>query len=104
MKDLILPLSEAHADALYLEPRKYFDEAILGVTSSPDGYHDTWYRDSDINILVYDIDMALEAIMKWQSCCFDDAFEWFCYNTAGSWMGEGTPTFYKDDYDEGDEE
>ena len=57
-----------------------------------------------MNIIVYDIDMTLEAIMKWQKCSFDDAFEWFCYNTQGSWMGEGTPTFYRDDYNEESEE
>jgi len=100
MKIVLLPLNEAHPDALYLEPREYFDEAIIGTTSQADSYHDCWYRDSDINIIVYDIDMTLEAIMRWQKCSPDDALEWFYYNTQGAWFGEGTPTFYSDDYDE----
>ena len=104
MIKILLPLSEAHPDALYVEPREYFDEAIIGVTNQPDSYHDTWYRDSDMNIVVYDIDMTLEAIMRWQKCSPDDALEWFHYNTQGSWLGEGTPTFYSDEYDEEDEQ
>jgi len=100
MKKLILPLSEADPNALYLEPREYFDEAILGVTNQPDDYHDTWHRASNMNIIVYDIEMSIEAIMKWQECHADDALEWFYYNTNGAWMGEGTPTFYSDDYNE----
>ena len=104
MKEALLPLSEAHTDALYIEPREYFDEAVMGCTNQPDSYHDTWHRESDINIIVYDIDMTLEAIMKWMECSLDDALEWFYYNTQGSWMGEGTPTFYSDDYNEEYEE
>jgi hypothetical protein len=56
-----------------------------------------------MNIIVYDIDMTLEAIMRWQECSPDDALEWFHYNPQGSWFGEGTPTFYSDDYDEENE-
>ena len=104
MKEALLPLSEVHPDALYIEPREYFDEAIMGCTNQPDSYHDTWHRESDMNIIVYDIDMTLEAIMKWLECSLDDALEWFYYNTQGSWMGEGTPTFYRDDYNEESEE
>lgn len=100
---ILLPLNEAHPDALYIEPREYFDEAIIGVTNQPDSRHDTWHRDSDMNILVYDIDMSIEATMKWQKCHFDDALEWFCYNTQGAWMGEGTPTFHRDDHTEEDD-
>ena len=98
---LLSPLIEAHPDALYIEPREYFDKAIIGTTNEPDQYYDCWARTSNINVIVYDIDLALESIMKWQRCSYDDANEWLCYNIQGAWMGEGTPTFYRDDSTEG---
>ena len=32
-------------------------------------------------------------IQEWMDCTEIEAAEWFNYNTAGAWCGEGTPTF-----------
>tara|TARA_R110000772_G_scaffold67283_2_gene149368 strand:+ start:214 stop:507 length:294 start_codon:yes stop_codon:yes gene_type:complete len=84
------PISEMHPEALYLEPRKYFDKALVGVIASP---IDHWPRVESMNIAAYNIDLCINAIQEWMECTQLEAAEWFNYNTAGAWCGEGTPTF-----------
>ena len=86
----IQPISQIHPEALYLEPRKYFDKALIGAVSSPE---DNWPRVDTMNVAAYDTNRCIEAIQEWLECPEDDAVEYFDYNTAGSWVGEGTPTF-----------
>jgi len=84
------PVSELHPEALLLEPRQYFDRALVGVIASP---HDRWPRVDSMNVAAYNIDLCIQVIQEWFECSEDEASEWFHFNTAGTWAGEGTPTF-----------
>ena len=84
-------------EALLLEPRKYFDMAMVGVTNDP---QDHWPRDEEnrLFVAVYDVGRCLEAIVKWAKddgaeMSYELALEYFYYNTAGCFVGPGTPTF-----------
>ena len=89
-------LEQNAPNALLLEPREHFDAAIVGRTCRPT---DHWPREGDIWVVIYDSDLCIDAIQKWMECEDEDAMDWFDYNTAGAWMGEGTPTFrYPEDH------
>ena len=90
MANKIQPITELHPDALLLEPREYFDKALVGVIAFPE---DDWPRVEPMNVAAYDVYLCIEAIEEWIGCTEEDATEWFHYNTAGAWGGEGTPTF-----------
>lgn len=77
-------------DALLLEPRSYFDRALVGVTDTPG---DDWPRKERRKVAVYSTSKCIAAIMLWLRCDYEDAVEWYSYNTSGAWLGEGTPTF-----------
>ena len=89
-------LRRRNPDALLLEPREVYDEALVGVTDNPD---DHWPRQTNTVVAVYSAEKCIEAIMHaTQDCDFVSAEEWFSYNTSGAWVGENTPTFvYEDD-------
>jgi len=84
------PITEIDPDALLLEPREHFDKALVGVISFPE---DHWPRVDPMNVAAYDMYLCIEAIEEWLGCTEEEAAEWFHYNTAGAWHGEGTPTF-----------
>jgi hypothetical protein len=69
-------------EALFLEPRATFDRAIIGLAER-------------INMMVvaYDRDMTIQAMVDVDGMDYDEAVEFFEFNTAGAWMGEGTPVF-----------
>jgi len=77
-------------EALLLEPREHFDDALVSVTDTPD---DHWPRKTSTVVAVYDRDRCIDAIMAWLGCDYETAVEWYDYNTTGAWLGEGTPTF-----------
>lgn len=87
---ILQPISQIHPEALYLEPREHFDKALVGVVASP---IDHWPRVESMNVAAYNIDLCVKAIQQWLECTEIEAAEWFEYNTAGAWQGEGTPTF-----------
>lgn len=60
-----------------------FDEAIIGIVESLSG-----------NVLVYDVDRVLACLEK-QGMDRNSAIEWFDYNIASAYMGEGTPVFIR---------
>lgn len=68
--------------ALFLEPRATFDRAIIGLAER-------------INMMVvaYDRDLTIQAMMDVDGMEHEEAVEFFEFNTAGAWMGEGTPIF-----------
>ncbi len=88
--EILNQLQQHNPEALLLEPREVYDEALVGATNTPD---DHWPRTKGIWVAVYDEELCLQAIMKWQACEYREAAEWFGYNTSGAWSGEGTPTF-----------
>lgn len=87
MQSIIEQLPE---DSILLEPRLVFDSCLVGVTDSP---NDHWPRKEKKKVAVYDMEKTIEALVTWLDFSEDEAVEWFTYNTSGTWMGEGTPTF-----------
>jgi hypothetical protein len=76
-------------EALFLEPRSVYDKALIDAARADD----SWSRKSNIVVAVYDAVKCVDAIMQWFECNYEEAAEWFNYNTSGAWAGEGTPTF-----------
>jgi len=87
--EILARLHELNPEALLLEPRLMFGDALVDVTNEPD---DRWPRTSGCYVAVYDAEKCIEGIML-DGCDYEDAVEHFDYNTSGAWMGEGTPTF-----------
>lgn len=92
-------LNQLSADAFLLEPRVFFDLALVGVTNAP---KDHWPRKGGLTVAVYDRDKCIEAIMSWLDCDYDNALDYYGYNTEGAWLGEGTPTFTGSDLEDED--
>ena len=88
--ELVERLSALNPQALLLEPRSVYDRALVGITESP---QDDWPRESAAAVAVYDADACVGALMDAEGWDSAQALEWFHFNTAGSWAGEGTPTF-----------
>jgi len=62
-----------------------FDNAIIGHTSYWNGIPNT--------ILVYDAEKCIEILMERDGMDYEEASEFFSFNVAGSWNGDGTPLF-----------
>jgi len=58
-----------------------FDDAIIGIGS----------RCGQPDLLVYDIDTALDILMDRDGMSYEEAQEYFSFNVEGAWVGEGTP-------------
>ena len=69
---------------LRLEPREDYDPCIVGVGRR---FNDT--------VLVYSI-KAILAMHVRQGMTYEEADEYFEYNTIGGWYGEQTPMFLND--------
>lgn len=70
-------------DALFLEPRSMFDKAIIGIAERADG----------MAVVAYDAERVVQALMEGHEWDEDEAREWYHFNTAGAWVGPGTPVF-----------
>ena len=90
MNSVLTRLKDLNPDALLLEPRLVYDLALIDVTDQPD---DHWPRTGGVYVAVYDTEKCIKAIMDWFEVEYEEAVEWFSYNTSGAWVGEGTPTF-----------
>lgn len=85
-------------EALYLEPRLVYDRALVGYTDEP---HDRWPRQTHTTVAVYDTALCIAAIQWWNEGTYEEAAEYFEFNVAGAWLGEGTPTFTRNkDFEE----
>ena len=88
-------LAQLGDDALLLEPREHFDQAVVAVEANPS---DHWPRKGGVAVAVYDAEACIDAIKGWLKCDDESAWDYFGYNTSGAWVGEGTPTFrYSDE-------
>ena len=65
-----------------LEPREDYDSAIVAIG----------YRFNSGPMLVYDIQTIIKMHMD-EGLSYDEAMEFFDFNTLGAWLGEGTPMF-----------
>lgn len=79
--DLMAALEDA--EALLLEPRAVFDQALVGITDSPSGQR----------VAVYDSQACIDALAAQEGWERDEAAEFFEYNTLGAYVGAATPLF-----------
>jgi len=63
-----------------------FDDAIIGIG----------YRCGQSAILVYDTDKALKILVDRDGMTLDEAKDYFDFNVAGAWVGEGTPIWMEE--------
>lgn len=76
---------ERYPDLMMLEPREFFDEAIVGVVER-----------INLTAFCYDTQKVLEIVQSRQygeGCSPDEAKEHFEYNIRGSYNGEHSPVF-----------
>jgi hypothetical protein len=60
-----------------------------------DGFNDAIIGVDEVNLrVVYDIDEIINILMR-DEMTFDDAFDYYDYNIAGSYVGEKTPVFVR---------
>ena len=77
--DVKVWLSEVAPDALLADG---FEDAILGIVK----------RVSQPEIVIYDREKCIEILMR-DGSDREEAEEYFEFNTAGAWVGNGTPGF-----------
>ena len=66
-----------------------FDDAIIGV-------------DYNTGRIAYSISKCITILMIDEQMTELDATEWFYFNVAGAYVGEGTPVWIDDTYNEND--
>jgi hypothetical protein len=71
-------LAEQAPDALLADG---FEDAIIGIVQ----------RVSQPTIVLYDRDKCIAILQRDMS--YEDALEFFDFNTSGAWVGNGTPGF-----------
>jgi hypothetical protein len=69
-------------DAMLLEPRDLFDACVIGIAER-----------INLRVAAYDVDKVLQALMDHHGMDEEEAQEYFDFNIAGSWVGEGSPVF-----------
>lgn len=60
-----------------------FEDAIVGISE----------RCGQPSLVVYDADKCIQILMQRDGMDYDEAVEFFSFNTLGSWVGENTPAF-----------
>ena len=76
---------ERFPDLMFLEPRQFFDPAIVGVVER-----------INLTALCYDTQEVLDIVEKrvyGEGCSPEEALEHFEYNIRGSYVGEHSPVF-----------
>ena len=60
-----------------------FEEALIGIS------------DGGNPVAVYDSDKCIEILIEEEKMSYEDAMDYFYYNTVGAYVGEKTPIFIK---------
>lgn len=60
-----------------------FEDAIIGVGE----------RCGQPALVIYDAEKCIEILQERDGMSYDDAYEFFTFNTLGAWIGEHTPVF-----------
>jgi len=60
-----------------------FEGALIG----------TMRRFNEGPVALYDYDKCIEILMQRDGMSYEEAVEFFEFNTIGAWMGDGTPAF-----------
>ena len=79
---MIEQIIERYSDETFLKADG-FDDAIIGV-------------DVDSMKLIYSVSKCIEILM--QDMSYEDAVEFFDYNIEGSYLGDKTPIWCRDDF------
>ena len=80
IEDFIEMMESINPEAAYPSDMK---EAIIGYVE----------RSGEMPIILLDREKCLDILMKDSNMTYDEAIEYFEFNTIGSWVGEGTPAF-----------
>ena len=80
MDDFLNLIADINPEACYPSDMK---EAIIGYVE----------RSGEMPIILLDREKCLDILMKDSNMTYDEAIEYFEFNTIGSWVGEGTPAF-----------
>jgi len=73
-------IAESNPEALFADG---FEDAIIGVAE----------RCGQPTLVVYDCNKCIEILMKRDGMEYEEAMEFFTFNTTGAWVGEMTPLF-----------
>jgi|TARA_R110000851_G_scaffold47424_1_gene115065 hypothetical protein len=63
-----------------------FDEAVIGIAT-----------DFTEPRLIYSVKKCIEILMSDGTTSYEDALEYFTFNTSGAWVGEQTPIWCWDE-------
>lgn len=80
--DVLIEMLE-DAEALLLQPRGIYDQALIGISEGGQGQQ----------VAVYDSARCIEALASHNEWGYDEAAEWFEFNTLGAYVGAATPLF-----------
>jgi hypothetical protein len=75
-------LADENPDAFFADG---FDDAIIGIVR----------RCGQPSVVGYDYDACIKTLMDRDGMTYEEAVEFFEYNTAGAWVGENTPAWIK---------
>ena len=75
-------MAEVNEEALFADG---FDEAVLGFVNR-------WNQDP---VVVYDTERIIKILMERDGMPYEDAVEFFEFNTAGAYVGVNTPLFLR---------
>lgn len=53
-------------------------------------------RCGQVPLVVYSSALCIEWLVRYEKMTFEEATEWFDFNTSGAWMGEQTPMLLED--------
>jgi hypothetical protein len=85
-------MDENATKALHGWVAEFNEEALLA-----DGFEDAFVgmaeRCGQPSLAVYDADKCLDVLMQRDGMSYDEAVEFFNFNTLGAWVGEMTPLF-----------
>ena len=81
---IIKQLVKENPEALLMEPREDFDQAVVSITTNQEGQV----------VAVYDEVKIIDVLVD-QGMTEDEAWEYFYFNIEGAYMGKNTPVYKK---------
>ena len=81
---IIKQLVKENPEALLMEPREDFDQAVVSITTNQEGQV----------VAVYDEIKIIDVLVD-QGMTEDEAWEYFYFNIEGAYMGKNTPVYKK---------
>lgn len=81
---IINQLVKENPEALLMEPREDFDQAVVSITTNQEGQV----------VAVYDEVKIIDVLVD-QGMTEDEAWEYFYFNIEGAYMGKNTPVYKK---------